>query len=434
MKKSRVLGMINFRWDKKAVLPKGELIDLISVSYFRMKRGYKSFAQYQDGLRHILQEMPVRFRNAVLRIYYDDSVADDPVIEEARHHTFTELVHFDCSLFREPEGGHIGTFGTIIRMVPMFEQMPQVRIVMVGDVDRQNLSTQLRTWEHMIETLHTSPTIKVTFVVRNCAQLQDRIIKVTKSLDVPITPFLYAFGSSVRFPKTLFEQFLQCATDPSPDAVCDYVHAFVVRTNHRALLQWRRMGAVSSGAGMYGIDEVLLARIVRYVLDEKIPYTKVVYSNFSSVFYPYVKSPSLLQSSRVREMIIRIMGDRYDASIDIGANFTKMMRVLKDFTYTNQETKSELSYYQSRVIDELSRIVDHATLYGLQRVQVLCTLSQRQLNSSGTASPVRRWSKSKSKSKSKRRHHSSMPVLRSSSISNEDSKIQLSRKNRRADY
>ena len=64
-----------------------------------------------------------------VRIYTDDTgsefalkVAKDPNIS---------VIHFDCPEFREGRG-HMGTFGTLVRFLPLFEKH---EIVWIADID-----------------------------------------------------------------------------------------------------------------------------------------------------------------------------------------------------------------------------------------------------------------------------------------------------------
>ena len=90
---------------------------VISCSFFTMKDAYRSFEKYERHLQKFLNQVRF-FRDFEVRVYTDDTgkdfalkVAKDPNVS---------VIHFDCPSFREGDG-HIGTFGTFARFLPMFE-------------------------------------------------------------------------------------------------------------------------------------------------------------------------------------------------------------------------------------------------------------------------------------------------------------------------
>jgi len=91
---------------------------VISCSFFTMKDAYRSFEKYERHLQKFLHQVRF-FKDFEVRVYTDDTgkdfalnVAKDPNVS---------VIHFDCPQFREGDG-HIGTFGTFVRFLPLFEE------------------------------------------------------------------------------------------------------------------------------------------------------------------------------------------------------------------------------------------------------------------------------------------------------------------------
>jgi len=103
--------------------------NIISCSFFTMKDAYRSYEKYERHLQKFLDQVKRLIKNFEVRIYTDDTgkdfalkVANDPDIS---------VLHYDCPEFREGDG-HIGTFGTLVRFLPFFEEHD---LVWSSDID-----------------------------------------------------------------------------------------------------------------------------------------------------------------------------------------------------------------------------------------------------------------------------------------------------------
>jgi hypothetical protein len=102
--------------------------NVIACSFFTMEDAYRSFEKYQRHLKRFLGQVQ-QLTNFEVRIYTDDTgseyalkVSEEPNIS---------VLHFDCPEFREGTG-HIGTFGTLVRFLPLFEKH---EIAWIADID-----------------------------------------------------------------------------------------------------------------------------------------------------------------------------------------------------------------------------------------------------------------------------------------------------------
>lgn len=121
---------------------------IISCSFFTMKDAYRSYEKYERHLHKFLHQIKLYLRNFEVRIYTDDTgkdfalnVAKDPNVS---------VIHFDCPQFREGDG-HIGTFGTLVRFLPLFEEHD---LVWSSDIDIPDnyFSTEFSTGDFKINT------------------------------------------------------------------------------------------------------------------------------------------------------------------------------------------------------------------------------------------------------------------------------------------
>ena len=99
-----------------------------ATSIFRMTVPYKKFSLYFDTLVETCRKN--KDREIVIRIYYDQSMEDD--MEIFAKNDNVELVKYNFPCIKEGKS-HAGTFGTFMRMVPLFE--PEHAICTCFDAD-----------------------------------------------------------------------------------------------------------------------------------------------------------------------------------------------------------------------------------------------------------------------------------------------------------
>lgn len=102
---------------------------VISCSFFTMTDAYRDVSRYEHNFKKFctMSKLP----GFCLRVYTDDS-AKDAALEIAEKYDHVSVYHFDCPEFHE-DFGHIGTFGTFARFLPMFEK--GLELVWVSDID-----------------------------------------------------------------------------------------------------------------------------------------------------------------------------------------------------------------------------------------------------------------------------------------------------------
>lgn len=94
-----------------------------------MADAYRSLAAYEANLRKFISQKTV-LRGFETRIYTDDS-GIDLVMNVVKSTPDVTVIKFNCPEFREGKG-HVGTFGTLVRFLPLFEDLDTVWI---SDID-----------------------------------------------------------------------------------------------------------------------------------------------------------------------------------------------------------------------------------------------------------------------------------------------------------
>ena len=102
---------------------------VLSACFFTMKDSYRSVSKYERNLVNFLQ-MSKNLPTFEVRVYTDDS-GKDFLLKIADTYPSLSVYHYNFEPLRE-EVGHIGTFGTMVRFLPMFEDL---ETVWISDID-----------------------------------------------------------------------------------------------------------------------------------------------------------------------------------------------------------------------------------------------------------------------------------------------------------
>jgi hypothetical protein len=103
---------------------------VLSASFFTMKDAYRKVEQYERNLVKFLK-LKNSLKGFETRIYTDDS-GKESVLKVVKDDPTVTVIHFHDRRFHD-DIGHIGTFGTIMRFLPLFE--PGLETVWVSDID-----------------------------------------------------------------------------------------------------------------------------------------------------------------------------------------------------------------------------------------------------------------------------------------------------------
>ena len=103
---------------------------VVSCSFFTMQDSYRPAEKYQSYFMTFLKQTK-HMTEFEIRVYTDDS-GKDFILKATKNITNVAVLHYDYPPLREKKG-HIGTFGTLVRFLPMFEE--GLDIVWISDID-----------------------------------------------------------------------------------------------------------------------------------------------------------------------------------------------------------------------------------------------------------------------------------------------------------
>jgi hypothetical protein len=208
-----------------------ELKKVISVSFFTMKDAYRAVRQYRNNLINFLNYVSKNRPEFSVRVYTDDS-AKDECMRIAKDFSKVSVYHFNLPELRE-ELGHIGTFGTFPRFLPLFEK--GLDIVWVCDIDIP---------EHWLEKV---PASEFNYKTNIC---YDRKVYAQK-----YTILAGTVVSRITFPKQLLTRFINR----------------VIKGDFAEIVSKLNDGRKPDSKVPYGIDEVFMnSSIYNYLVNHNI--------------------------------------------------------------------------------------------------------------------------------------------------------------------
>ena len=98
-------------------------INIISTCLFKLKESYKNFNLYLYRSKNV--KLLAQKLNFYILLFIDDTIYNDKNIYKKLISNIgskkTIIIKYNCNKFKDDEGLHRGTFGTLIRFFPMFD-------------------------------------------------------------------------------------------------------------------------------------------------------------------------------------------------------------------------------------------------------------------------------------------------------------------------
>jgi hypothetical protein len=225
---------------KQADIPSKKVL---SCSFFVMQGGYRDTSIYKDALQKLVSFKSKRLEGFEFRIYTDDS-GKDFVLSISQNEPHVSVYHYDCPFFREGNG-HTGTFGTLVRFLPLFES--GLDVVWITDID---VFIALLDPDILKKMKQYKRQIYVDTMV--CYQRKPWAL-----VDYPI--IAHKFISFVTFPKQLLTRFLTKLINGDYSEMIDAINNYNERKSPNLKFP-------------YGTDELFINnKIYAYIKKHEIP-------------------------------------------------------------------------------------------------------------------------------------------------------------------
>jgi hypothetical protein len=211
---------------------------LISISIFKMENPYRTFFGYEINLKKFIYECP-SFAN--IRLYVDDST--EYLAERYLHIKHLEIIKYECSEFKI-SSGHTGTFGTLVRLLPLFDWPSGYDIVWTCDID---LKINLEFHQQFLDDLKNADFSFISNVYYNVPWVNVKYNIVN-----------YKIISKISFPMKIFTDFL---TDLKQGGKQEIVKEIVEYDNSRKG-SYSKYNFKEDELCPYGIDELFTNSIL----------------------------------------------------------------------------------------------------------------------------------------------------------------------------
>lgn len=210
--------------------------NVITCSFFTVGDAYRDFRQYIGNLKRFVTYSD-NLKQYEFRIYTDDT-GKDIALEAAGDRERISVLHYNCPQFREGRG-HVGMFGTLVRFLPMFEDLD---MVWSSDIDIPDYYLDNKVAERVKQS-------KCDFMISTFI-CYDR-----KVWGRNYTMLAGRFISRIRFPKALLTRFLNNFTNGKMEEVVERINIANTRKPRSEF--------------PYGMDELFLNTYVYNWLSER---------------------------------------------------------------------------------------------------------------------------------------------------------------------
>lgn len=338
---------------------------LICACAFRIRHMYKSCETYTKSLTNIIKRFDreqerydftfrLYFDESITRTDFDDDKINDenerlwkPLFDMMRTRRYCELVRYYCPEVKD-QAYHLGLFGTLVRLVPLFMGEKTWTVYMCIDIDVYPTFRSLRFFLEHDDTKFIFKTASCYYLARHC-YIQD--------LNTWQRIIASHFMSKIQFPRHMLTEFMKDLAVHGP--------------MHRRMLELQSTDNRKrlNDHFPYGCDEVLMNDIVlRYMRRRNIRYAYFVqYDNLKNVFHVLKNSnnfenPEQLDAKKRRffvALVQYVLQDKYDPTKSLYDSYQnaaqymwKCMKEKPDTTGLELARRLRDFYYKSKASPE----------------------------------------------------------------------------------
>jgi len=287
---------------------------VLSVCFFTMKDAYRAKEKYERYFIKFLYQKRV-LKGFETRVYTDDS-GKDFIMDAVKDDLFVSVYHYNYTPLRE-EIGHIGTFGTMMRFLPLFE--PGLTIVWISDID--------------IPGYYLDPsflTVNRDFIFRSFPAYKIGLYNRPYSI---VANMIISFKT---FPKELFYKYIQDLTHPEGK-----LKLYIENQNKQNELAKKPYSKIPYGIDEYFMNNIMYDYIITslfktyIVLDygqvfTYLRYTKMLTEEEDTLYYTYMLYPNFNLFQKLKKIYMEkapLIEDKYPGILTTFKNsFIKIHR------------------------------------------------------------------------------------------------------------
>ena len=308
--------------------------NIISASFFKMKKHYKYFGTYISGLKNIIKYRKELFPDFKIRIFVDGNIMRDDNIKKILFaDKNVQVVEYNCPDFlSQDDKFHQGTFGTLVRFFPMFDfDNNDAKEVMVWDIDLKLDSVKKI---HRIYTYIKMNMLTYSFVYNG---------NMFMGFDLHYKyPYIIAdriFCLNKKFPKDNINNFLKNLHQVKVD---------------NPLYEWRIKEMKDTNV-QFGIDETYLYKYLLPELLNSTEFTVGCYTIYGIALIFWYNKDNIPNNADTPIYLKQILGKYYDKTKNIEENIL----IIDDATYEAKEINEKNQYIAERFYKLIKEFCDN---------------------------------------------------------------------------
>jgi len=370
--------------------------NIVCVTVFRLYDNYKPMDKYYDKFNIFLKVFKKYMPNYYLRVYIDNSlivkpgikIIDDeidniwiPLINKLKILDFVQLIKYKHSDFLDEKYSqcHKGTFGTIIRFLPMFDYKinDNLDTIVIMDIDMNPKSFDLynniinyskqNNSHFMFRTSYCKYTKSRHFIVSEITNTWLRVMAGTMVL------------MNHRFDKNILNEFFGCIKNNTFEDRCKYIGLFKDHIN------FENNKKVSAELFIYGIDELLTLYLLDSLIKKNIKFGYLSSKDLDVPLYTHsIKYNTYSDNTNEinRKLLKTIAGKYYDNNKTLQDNFKFIDNNLGNNMFNRNVNKinKEIMENYINLFKEMKNN-NYINEYGFNKEEIKCVIKQENKNS-----------------------------------------------------
>ena len=258
--------------------------NVVSACFFKMESGgYKDFSRYVNGIKLLDKLIKDKLIGFNLRLFIDLSVYEDNnLMELLKKIENIEIVVYCCELFAKHDKYHLGTFGTILRIFPMFDfPNNDTNVVIMSDIDIKPEETKdvFFHYQQLIDNYSMKQLSNIYLYGKGRSIKSDDMVRNFILEDKYIRPYI-TFPKFIGFrkiPGYVLENFFKHV------AKTKKIYSTYTISDEDRIKKCEKYIC-------FGIDEYFSNNILLpFLLKKKLPILFLVSHNIQGIFYNYTK-------------------------------------------------------------------------------------------------------------------------------------------------
>lgn len=247
--------------------------NIISCVLFKMTDGgYKDFNIYISGIKKLKLFTQQHLPDFKIRLFIDNSIYQDKyIMNSIKKLNFIQVVLYSCPNYIIKSNFHVGLFGSLIRLFPMFDfENNDANLVIISDVDTVSIWRAKYIIEYLnkINKLYDNYFIKIGDLAQDIFYRHNILYKNKINIYSPATKIV----SVKKLSNSLITDFIR---ELSTSDVKNYSYQLI----KDSLIKNKKIDSkyVNHKNFIYGIDEYFINQhLSKFLFDENIPFVEYI--------------------------------------------------------------------------------------------------------------------------------------------------------------